>query len=155
MDSIREYVIGVVAAALISGAVLTLTDTKGSVGTAVKLLAGIMMLLAVIRPWASISIDSLLDWTRDIAVDGTDLVASGEKIADEAYREGIIQKTQAYILDEAKALDCEVSVEVILSDDALPERVTISGDISPYAKQVISAMLTNELGIEREDQIWT
>ena len=49
MDAIREYLIGVVAAALLCGVITTLIGTKGTVGVAVKLVSGLLMLLAVVR----------------------------------------------------------------------------------------------------------
>lgn len=157
MDSIREYLIGVVAAAMLCGIITTLTEEKGTVGLAVKLMAGLLMLLAVIRPWTSISLDGLFGWADDITTDGTDFVTSGERMAEDSYRTSIKQQTEAYILDEAKALGCSLSVEVILSEDDMPvpEQVRLSGEVSPYARQTLAALLTERLGIEREDQIWT
>lgn len=157
MDGIREYLIGVVAAALLCGIVTTLINSKSAMGVTVKLIAGLLMVLAVIRPWTVISFDGLFGWTEDITADGMGLVSSGEKMAVDAYRASIKQQVESYILDEAKALDCLLAVEVILSDDDIPvpKSVKLSGEISPYARQVITTLLTERLGIEREDQIWT
>ena len=60
-------------------------------------------------------------------------------------------------MEKAKALDCDLQVEIFLSADTtpVPEQVPISGSVSPYAKQVISTMLSDDLGIDREAQIWT
>lgn len=157
MDGIREYLIGVVAAALLCGTITTLTGTKGTVGVAVKLVSGLLMLLAVIRPWTSISLDGLLGWAEDITADGTGFAASGEMMAVEVYRTSIKQQMEAYIVDEARALDCELTVEVILSDDEIPvpAQVRLTGEISPYARQTLTNMVTERLGIEQEDLIWT
>lgn len=157
MDGIREYLIGVVAAALLCGIITTLTGTKGMVGVAVKLVSGLLMLLAVIRPWVSISFDDLFGWAEDINADGTSFTVSGERMAGEAYRASIKQQTEAYIVDEAKALDCDLTVEVILSTDdvPVPAQVRLTGDVSPYARQTLTNLMTERLGIEREDLIWT
>ena len=157
MDGIGEYLIGVIAAALVCSVVTNILDIKGTVGLCVKMLAGILMLLAVIRPRVTLSPEKLLSWSEDIQINGSDLAASGEAMADKAYRQSIIQQTQAYIVDEARTYDCELSVEVILSDDeiSVPERVHLTGEISPYAKQALSTIITERLGIKREDQIWT
>ena len=157
MDGIREYLIGIVAAALVCGAVTTLVSNKTAIGLSVKFIAGLLMALVVVRPWVSISFDELFGWSEDIGVDGMDYAHSGEIMANEAYRTSIKQQMETYILDEAKALDCALTVEVILSDDDIPvpNTVTLSGDISPYARQVITTLLTERLGIKQEDQIWT
>lgn len=157
MTQIRQYLIGVMVAGLICSIVSLVVGKKGLTGTVITMLTGLLMALAVVGPWTNIRLDSFWGWAEDISVDADDVVANGENMAKEAYRQGIIQRTQSYILEKAKALDCELQVEVFLSADAtsVPEQVRISGNASPYAKQVISTMLTNDLGIDREAQIWT
>lgn len=157
MDTIREYLIGVIAAAILCGVVTNVLDTKSLVGTTIKLLAGLLMLFAVVRPWVNISLDNILDLQEGVTANGSGFVADGDRMAQEAYRKSIIERTRAYILDEARKLNCELTVEVILSEDAMPipKQVKLTGEISPYARQSLSAILSERLGIQREDQIWT
>lgn len=157
MSDICHYLIGVVVAGLICSIVTLIVGKKGLVGTVIRLLTGLMMALVVVGPWTNLCIDDVFGWTGDISVDADDIVADGENMALEAYRQGIILRTRSYILEKAKALDCDLQVEVILSDDEtpVPEQVRIGGRVSPYAKKVISTMLTNDLGIDQEAQIWT
>ncbi len=157
MDSIRQYVLQIVAAALICGIVTALPFSKGMLGTAVKFITGILMVLSVIQPWVTISVEELLDWKDEISTDGAYFASEGAMEANEAYRQRIMEQVEAYILDEAEALNCTLTVRVTLSDGELPipEKATITGDVSPYAKQVLSSMMAKQLGIEREAQIWT
>lgn len=157
MDGIREYLIGVVAAALLCGCITALVDAKSTTGAAIKLISALLMLLAVVRPWVSVSIDGFLDWAEDMGADGSGFAAAGESMADEAYRASIKQQVEAYILDEARMLDCELTVEVILSGDELPApaQVRLTGEVSPYARQTLTGIITERLGIKREDLIWT
>ena len=157
MDTVREYLIGVIVTAILCGVITNVLDTKSLVGTTIKLLAGLLMLFAVVHPWVSISLDNIFDWTASITADGSGFVADGDRMAKEAYRKSIIERTRAYIVDEARELNCELNVEVILSEDAMPipKQVRLSGEISPYARQTLSAILSERLGIQREDQIWT
>ena len=156
MDAIREYLIGVVAAALLCGIITTIIGTKGTVGVAVKLLSGLLMLLAVIRPWTSITFDGFFDWSEGIAADGTGIVTSGEMMAEEAYHLGIKKQIESYILDKARALDCNLKVEVILSDGSIPvpKQVRLTGELSPYARRTLTNEITQHLGIDQEDLIW-
>ena len=108
--------IGVIAAALLCGIVTSLIDSKGTIGFSAKLIAGLLMVLSVVRPWVSISFDDLLGWTDQVMCDGSDYVASGQMMADDVYLTGIKQQMEAYIVDEAKTYGCELSVEIILSD---------------------------------------
>ena len=157
MDGIREYLVGVAAAAILCGIANSLIGTKGTVGVTIKLLSGLLMLMVVIRPWTSVSLDGFFNWAEDISAEGADVVASGEMLAEEAYKDSIIQQTEAYILEEARALGCELTVEVVLSDGEIPvpSQVRLTGSVSPYAKGKLSTMLTDTLGIRREEQIWT
>lgn len=157
MDSLREYLIGVIAAALLCGIVISLTESKGTVGFSLKLVAGLLLLLAVVRPWVSISFDGLFGWTDQMMANGNEHVAAGQMMAEDVYRASIKQQTQAYILDEARSLGCELSVEVSLSEETVPvpEQVVLSGNVSPYAKQALTNLLTAQLGIDREDLLWT
>ncbi len=115
------------------------------------------MVLSVISPWVSISVEELLDWKDEIAMDGAYYMSAGVKEADGAYRQRIKEQVEAYILDEAEALDCALTVNVTLSNDELPipEKATIAGNVSPYAKKVLSSIMAEQLGIEQEAQIWT
>ena len=157
MEDIRRYLIGVVVAGLMCSIISLIVGKKGMIGTIITLLCGLLMALAVVGPWTTIKVDDLLGWAQDISVDADGAVDDGKNMALEAYRQGIITRMESYILEKAKALDCDLQVEVILSVDAtpVPEQVRISGSVSPYAKQVISTMLTDDLGIDREAQIWT
>lgn len=157
MDSLREYLIGVIAAALLCGIVTALIEPKGGLGLAVKLIAGLLLILSVVRPWVSISMDNLIGWTDQLMADGGDYVQSGKIMADEVYRSGIKEQMEAYIVDEAKTFGCDLTVEVILSDGEVPvpEQVRLRGDVSPYAKQSLARFLSEQLGIKQEDQLWT
>ncbi|MBE6933693.1 MAG: hypothetical protein E7462_01380 [Ruminococcaceae bacterium] len=156
MGNIKEYIIGVVAAALLCGIVIALADKKGVLGVSLKLLSGLLLVLAVISPWTTISFDRWFGWSGSIGDEGAQLVADGEKMAQESYRASIKEQLEAYILDEARALDCTLRVEVTLSEEepAVPERVVLSGSISPYARKTMEHMLHSELGISQEEQIW-
>lgn len=157
MDRIREYLIGVIAAALLCGIASVLVNPKGSVGHALKLISGLVMLLAVVHPWLNTSLHGLYKWPDSIIADGNDCMVSGQIMADDAYRASIIAQTQAYILEEARTLGCELSVEVRLSEDSvpIPEQIHISGNASPYARQALKTFVRQQLGIDGEDLQWT
>ena len=157
MEAIREYLIGVIAAALLCGIVSSLIPEKSTVGSAVKLTAGFLMLLAVLRPWTSIRPEGLFRWAEDISADCSGIVAEGEAMGMESYRESIIRQLEAYILKEAEAYDCHLDVEISLSTDAIPvpSEIRFFGEVSPFARQALKHSLSEKLGLSREDLIWT
>ena len=157
MDFLREYLIGVIAAALLCGVVTSVIEPKGTIGLAIKLIAGLLLLLTVVRPWINISMDGLIGWTDQLMADGSDHVQSGKIMADEIYRAGIKEQMETYIVDEAKTFGCDLTVEIILSDGEVPvpKQVRMRGDVSPYAKQSLARFLSERLGIKQEDQLWS
>lgn len=157
MENIRDYLIGIMAAAIICGGVNLLLDNKGTMGVVVKLMSGLLMILAVVGPWTSISLDNLIGWTNDISADGSSVIADADAAAKEAYREGIKQRVATYVLEKAAHLECNLEIDVTLTEDAVarPVGIILVGNVSPYAKSVLSNMIAEELGIAREEQIWT
>lgn len=155
MHAIGAYLVSVTAAALICGiAKMLLPD--GTLGAALKMATGLLMVLAVVSPWADIRIPDLSGWALDYQLQAENAANQGAESAADALRQGISQQVQTYILDKASTLDAELTVEVELTDDSLPVpcAVTLQGRISPYAKSVLSEYLKTELGIGTEAQIW-
>lgn len=80
----------------------------------------------------------------------------GESTAATALAESISQGTEAYILEKAKGMNVELAVEVELSDDEIPVPVAVSltGQVAPYVKTVLSDTISQDLNIPKEKQIW-
>ena len=153
---LRQYLLGVTAAALICGIIKSLFPKKGTMGTVMKTLLGLAMVLAVVSPWASISMNNLHHWKDDISLDAQGIASDAYQKAKEELRQRIMEKTQSYILAKAYTLGAQVEVSVEVSNDEMtvPSKVRIIGAVSPYAKKAISQMLTEDLGIDKEAQIW-
>ena len=153
MDAIKDYMISVTAAALICGIVGSLSGRNSSVSKLMKLLCGLFLATAVIKPLVDVQIDNIYNFADDLTVSGNLAVSKGENMASEEMKRIIKQKTETYILDKANALGAEITVEVVL-EDYVPVSVTITGDISPFVKSNLSASITQELNILLEEQIW-
>lgn len=153
---IREYLIGVTAAALICGIVKALLPEKSGLGIVVKSLLAVAMLLAAVQPLTGMRVDGLFDWTGDISADAQTIISDAEFASKEAMQARIKEQTEAYILAKAESLGAQLEVSVTLSDNqfAEPVGVRIAGAISPYAKQVLIQTITDDLGIDREAQQW-
>lgn len=154
MEAIREYLLSVIAAAILSGIAVSLLGKKGTIGATVKLLSGVVMILTVAGPLADIRLDGQLALFSELTDDA--YVASGENSAREAMAEIIKAKTEAYILDKAEELGVTLSVTVSLSQEQIPtpSAVILTGNVSPYAKQSLAQMLVEDLGISTEAQTW-
>lgn len=139
------------------GIVIRLVGDKGTNATLTKLIAGLFLVFTMIQPLVSLDFSGLTDWTDQYSADASAAVAAGGQITRKALSELIKQRTETYILDKAQALNMVLEVEVTLSDDdiPIPVKVRLNGKASPYAKGRLQAIITEDLGIEKENQIWT
>lgn len=155
MDGLRDYLMGVTAAALCCSAAVKLAG-KGLTGSVVKMLAGIVMTLSILSPLVSVKLDSYEDFFQSIQSDAEDAALDGKNSAREAMAEIISEEVRTYILDKADALGVELTVEVELSADSIPvpSAVTLKGSVSPYARSVLSEYISDSLGIGTEAQTW-
>lgn len=156
MESIRQYILSVTAAAVICGIISALLGKKGTTGAIGKLLSGIFLAMVILRPLGKISLSDLTEFTDSYAFQANCIAQEGESLANEALADIIKERTQAYILDKADALGVSVSVEVQLSRGTpqLPETVTVRGAVPPYQRRQLMDVLENDLGIPEEKQIW-
>ncbi len=152
MEFIKDYLLSVTAAALICGIVVSLAG-KSSISKLVKLLCGLFLAAAVIKPVIDVKLENIYSFTDNLAVNSELSVAAGEKMASDEMKRIIKEKSEAYILDKAKALGAEITVEIALKD-YVPAGVTIIGDISPFVKSSLTASIAQELNIPPEEQIW-
>ena len=79
----------------------------------------------------------------------------GENLARDSMAEIIKSETEAYILDTARSLQAEVTVEVSVNEENVPDSVTVSGAVSPYVRRQLQRIIESDLGIAKENQKWT
>ncbi len=157
MGDIGKYLIGIAAAAFICSVFRQLSEKFGISGKIMTILTGIFMLICFMSPIRNIQIHDILDLTEDLNYEAQSYVIQGQEIANEQLKTYISEQVGSYILEKASALNASVEVSVELTDAQLPEpsAVKISGAISPYAKNILSSYIKDELGIPEEKQIWT
>lgn len=152
----RGYILSVVAVAIVCAVVRSLLDEKSSTGQILKMLSGILMTVTVVAPLANITFDNITGYLNGISVDANEYATEGKADARAEINKIIKSRTEAYILDKAASMGLEIAVEVELdgSNDSIPCGVTISGAVSPYAKQVLGAYIADNLGVSKENQRW-
>lgn len=154
MEMLRQYVISVAAAAMICGVVTSLFQT-GTAKEVVKLICGLFLAFTVLSPVSKLDFSELTDFRFSYSEDAAEAAALGENLAQESMADIIKAETEAYILDKAEALNAVLTVEVTVSEENLPMAVKLSGEVSPYARQQLQAIIQTDLGIAKENQQWT
>lgn len=157
MNGLRAYILSVCGAAIISAVISRFLGNKGAASGISKLVIGIFLVLTVLGPVASLDIRDVQGLPLDLETEAGEAVRLGEEIAYQALSENIKSRTGAYILQKAQSMGLEITVQVIVSDDPIPvpSKVYISGNAAPYTKQQMQSIIQQELGIAKENQIWT
>lgn len=154
MDDLRQYVISVISAALICG-ILSRLVQKSTTKELIRLLSGLFLTITVVRPLCRIDIDTLTDFSVSYKQEAEEAAVLGKEMASDALADIIKANSEAYILDKAAALNAELSVDITVSDTYIPVQAKLRGKISPYAKRSLEASLESDLGITKENQLWT
>lgn len=156
MEALRQYIISVTTAAMIGG-IITGLFQNGTAKEVVKLICGVFLAFTVMRPVAGLDFEELLEVDLLYSQDAEEAAALGENLARESMADIIKAETEAYILDKAAALNADLTAEVTVNNDdpPIPVSVRLSGEVSPYARQQLQSMIQEDLGISKENQLWT
>lgn len=157
MEGIREYILSVVASALICGSVKVLFHKGGASATLINTICGIYMAFIMIAPLQKIDFSAYTNYFSGFTEEAKQAVSDGQEIAADEQQAYIKEQIEAYILEKAISLGAEISVYVTLSDTSPPKpmHITIKGAVSPYVKTVLRNYLTEQLGVPEEAQSWT
>ena len=152
----RDYILSIVASGIICAITNSLLSSKTATGKIIKMLSGILVCITVISPVTKISFSHIENYFDDLSLKADQYVSDGTDEA-ERYMSAIIKsQTEAYILDKAKNMGLDISVEVELdeSNNSVPCGITINGAVSPYIKEVMADYIESRIGITRENQTW-
>ena len=148
-----DYVLRICCCALICGAL----GAIGGAGAGVrKVVQGLFLAFMVISPLRQIELDGLFELPQTLYEQGQEISQAAAMDTREEIEAVIKEELVSYILVEADSLGAEIEVaSITLDPDTLePVEVALSGDISPYKRQMLSGYLYEELGIGKEQQIW-
>ncbi len=157
MEWIRNYLLSIICAAVLCGIVTSLLGKKGTPAAVGKLLCGVFLSFTILKPWASVQLEAVGEYLTAFSQDAQWAVENGENFAADSATELIKQKCQAYILDKAAAMNASVQAQVILDPEPpyAPRSVILTGDASPYVRQQLQQMITQDLAIPKEAQTWS
>ena len=154
MSQLAGYVLSVISGSIMVAVVCSFFDDKSSVSSVIKLICGLFLTFVVVNPFVTLDFSKIHDYLQDFTLEGMEVASSGENMAREAEGDIIKSRVQAYILDKAEFLGTQLDVEVILNQDNIPVSVELEGNISPYAKAQMAEMITEDLAIAKEYQLW-
>ena len=152
MEALRQYILSVVAAALLCGLV-TGVMPSGRAKQIIRMVCGLFLAYTVLQGLTGMEW-RMPQWTDLAADDARQAAALGESIGEESRAKIISEQTRAYILDKAAALGLALEAEVTLDEGLVPRSVTIRGQAAPYERRQLQSTIALELGIPKEKQQW-
>lgn len=155
MSGIGEYFLRLCIAAVVGDGIQLLLGS-GPAGKLGKTICGIYLCLVAVSPLTRISLELPDELPGFFRTEENAAVAKGEDHYRNSVGAIITQQVQAYILNKAAALNAAVEVEAIQLDPQTnaPTGITLRGSLTPYQKQMLSLCIQDDLGIEKEGQIW-
>ena len=156
MTQVRAYLLSICGAAFVC-AVLDGFWSRKSYGAMGRMMSGLFLALTVLQPLAKLDYDFDTNFVNIWEQQSEQAIALGKEESISAISKIIKEETASYILQRAQSLQVEIAIGVELSkgDFPVPEKVYIRGNIAPYAKQQLQHIIENDLGISKENQVWT
>lgn len=157
MGSIGQYLLSIVAAALLASISNMLIEKKGAIGSVLKLITGIALAMLIVSPWTDLRFDNFGDPFSYAEAEAASVVQQGKQTAQSEVAAYIKAQTEAYILDKAFAFGLDISVDVTLTEDAPPSVASVSvyGSAAPYARKQMSLQICEDLGVTEECLTWS
>lgn len=153
MTELGNYIFSVTAVCLICGAVLSLHG-NGSSKELIRMVCGVFLAVTVLAPVKHLEIPDWGHYFQESAAEAQQQAGYGAEMAEQAIRQSITARLEAYILDKAKALGEDITCSIVLGQDRYPKSVTVQGGIAEENRQFLSDWITEVLGIAKENQQW-
>lgn len=154
MEYVGRYLICVLSASIIVAIITSVTDGKGAHSALIRLVCGVFLFLVMLGAAREIDFSDIALLLESFETDGALATSTGEALAESSFRESIITRTRAYILDKAQTLGASLDVKITLGEQNTPEQISVTGSVSPYAKTVLTKLFTDDLGIAKENITW-
>ena len=148
-----RLVLSLICAALVTGMLQAITE-KSSCARVLKILCGVFLMVTALRPLKAMQFPDLSAWSRIWDQEADRAVQEGQEVYARQYSAVIKQRLEAYILDIASQLGLSVRVQLELTQDSLPDRVTVTGQAGQTEKEQLQQRIAKELGIPKEKQLW-
>ena len=156
MESIKEYLITILAASLISTIVMRIAGKWGTCSNIIKLILAVFLSISVISPILNIEVSDFTELLDSYDGDAEAIISDVQAAVQSEAAAVIIERTEAYIEQKAALYGGEITATVGISDakTLIPDSVVICGNISPYGKISLKKIIKDDLGIPEDRQTW-
>ena len=143
-----------ISAAMITAIICSFFEGKSGAAGVIRLICGLFLSFVAISPLVDLDFSGLEGYLESFSLEANVVTDAGKNMAHEAQGDIIKTSAETYIMDKAETLGASITAEVMLDQDNIPLSVELAGSLSPYAKAEITGIITDDLGITKEHQIW-
>ena len=157
MEAIRGYLLCVTATAMVCGICRSLC-CSGAVGRSLRFCCGLAILLVALCPLTKIDTSALLRQFRNLEQSSVDITQQAQAYNRSQMEMLISEKTAAYILDKAppgQEITVSVTTAPVGEFACVPDRIYIGGLKEERHRQMITQLITRDLGLTEEQIQWT
>lgn len=155
MNALREYLIRLLAAALICGIVQGFPRDR-TAKALTRLVSGVILTLLVLSPLRDLRLPAELPGSDALAQQASEAASEGLQMNTDALGQRIKEEVRSYILDEAGQLGLTVDADIEVSRETLPLPVSavIRGTVPDSLRPSLEELLQKKLGIPKENITW-
>ena len=160
METLRSWIIGICAGALICSIARAIAPKSGS-GSAVRLACGFMTVALLIGPLKDFDFEEYALRLGEIRTEGGEYAKEAISSGEEHIKTVIEQRCEAYILDKAAELGIENAAAVVsakITDGGkypYPYSVELGGEADGGQRKRLSSFIEGELGVPDGRQYWS
>lgn len=155
MYAIKEYIFTVIAVSIIVSLVKSLSQFSG-IGKQIRFLCGLILTMTFLQPLLRLSIPDLSEFRLPSASYDANPIIAGQVYFEESVSEIIKEQTESYILSKAAELGAMITVTIQMdwNNPPVPYSVYIGGEYTHEQKMTLTNMISNDIRITQENQIW-
>ena len=154
MQQLGRYVLSLTAATILCSVVLSMFR-DGTVRRILRIVCAIILTITALSPLTDYKIPDFSELSGCYLSEGKVIASMGEDLAGLEKRKCIQLQLEAYILDKANGMGANLRPEVTVDANGFPVEIRLQGQCSERIRQELTDMITNDLGIPKEDQKWT
>ena len=148
-SALHRFLCGVVLCSI----VLSLFP-EGRMKELLRMFTGIFLSVILLSSIPSVKLPDFEGIKEDYLQQAQTAAADGENYTRQQYLKFIKQQLEAYILDIAHRNGCALTVRVEVDGDGYPVSVALWGNVSSDERKALEVIISEELGIAKEDQQW-
>lgn len=155
MEEIRRYILSIISAALIAGILTDITQKTGF-QKQMKLVCSVFLAFTFLAPLLRWKLPDLSQSGKSFFTEADQAAALGDTLRLQSIASVIKQESEAYVLKEANQIGAgiEIQIELDYGNPPAPYSATVQGIFDALAEEHLSNILSEELGIPKENQTW-